>query len=64
MKSYAAEPEGTVLGVDANEDFSRDLQYRFDHVPPYAELRGVQKLSLHARHATATSACVLEREDA
>ena len=34
---------GMVVGVDAFEDFALDLQYRFDHVPPYSEMRATTK---------------------
>ena len=34
---------GMVVGVDAFEDYALDLQYRFDHVPPYSEMRAPTK---------------------
>ena len=34
---------GMVVGVDAFEDFALDLQYRFDQVPPYSEMRATTK---------------------
>lgn len=34
-----SESGGLVVGVDAWEDFSLDLQRRFDRVPPYATMR-------------------------
>lgn len=37
----------TVLGVDAIEDYAFDLQYRFDHVSPYQEMRDIDKRSLN-----------------
>ena len=39
-------PCGLVLGVDAFEDFSQDLQYRFDHVEPYRSIMAVEKRTL------------------
>ena len=38
-------PGGLVLGVDAFEDFSQDLQYRLDHVEPYRSM-AVEKRTL------------------
>ena len=32
-----------VVGVDAFEDWAIDLQYRFDHVPPFSKTIGVSK---------------------
>ena len=32
-----------VYGVDAIEDYTHDLQYRFDSMPPYSEMAGVVK---------------------
>ena len=46
-----------VLGVDAFEDFAIDLKHRFDHVPPYSQLRQVQKVAMqYAVHSTDTTA--------
>ena len=39
-------PGTLVVGVDAFEDFSLDLQRRFDAVEPYGSMAGVQKVSL------------------
>ena len=41
-----------VVGVDAFLDYALDLQHRFDHVEPYASMRGVTRQSLHAAIGT------------
>ena len=38
---------GTVVGVDAFEDYALDLQQRFDHVSPYSGVP-LRKVALHA----------------
>ena len=52
---------GTVLGIDALEDFALDLQHRFDDTPPYADIKSVRKRTLAAAVGTQGSA---ERDDA
>ena len=43
---YGKVEGSAVLAVDAFEDFSLDLQHRFDAVAPYASMYGVSKKSL------------------
>ena len=47
LRSFS-ESGSLVIGVDAFEDFALDLQHRFDELEPFASMRGVTKLSVHA----------------
>ena len=42
------DPGSLAMGVDAFEDYSLDMQHRFDDVEPYRSMDGVRKISLHA----------------
>lgn len=38
-----------VLGVDIFEDFALDVQHRLDRLLPYAQMEGLQRITLHRR---------------
>jgi len=45
---YFPDAGSDVLGLDAFEDYALDLQHRFDELPPYRDMAGVRKRSVHA----------------
>lgn len=46
LHHFRSQNGGIVLGVDIIEDYSLDLQHRFDDVEPYRSMRGVSKRAL------------------
>jgi hypothetical protein len=74
LHHFRSQNGGIVLGVDIIEDYSLDLQHRFDDVEPYRSMRGVSKRALtlaigardgvledHSPTAQLAYTCCLER---